>query len=94
MGIVQERNEELARKSAKASEEDIKTLTDEYEVRLGVSERKVYALSKERDMLKRGQDKLTSANDLVKEKDHIIAQACQNHLLQQPRLFLAAAFQA
>lgn len=64
----------MARKSAKASEEDIKTLTDEYEVRLGASERKVYALTKERDMLKRGQEKLTSANDLIKEKDSIIAQ--------------------
>lgn len=74
MLVVQGRNEELARKSAKASEEDIKTLTDEYEARIGASERKVYALTKERDMLKRGQDKLTSATDLVKEKDSIIAQ--------------------
>lgn len=78
----QERNEELARKSAKASEEDIKTLTDEYEVRLGTSERKVYALTKERDMLKRGQEKLTSATDLVKEKDNIIAQVCTEIELQ------------
>ena len=71
---MQERNEELARKSAKASEEDIKTLTDEYEARFGASERKVYALTKERDMLRRGQEKLSSATDLVKEKDNIIAQ--------------------
>ena len=77
----QERNEELARKSAKASEEDIKTLTDEFEARIGASERKVYALTKERDMLKRGQEKLTSATDLVKEKDNIIAQVDTLHLL-------------
>ncbi len=81
--MIQERNEELARKSAKASEEDIKTLTDEFEARMGVSERKVYALTKERDMLKRGQEKLTSATDLVKEKDNIIAQV---KCLQRRRL--------
>lgn len=70
----QARNEELARKSAKASEEDIKQLTEEMEARLGASERKVYALTKEREMLRRGNEKLASANDLLKEKDNIIAQ--------------------
>jgi len=34
----------------------------------------VYALSKERDALRRGSDKLTSATDLLKEKDDIIKQ--------------------
>ena len=71
---MQAKNEELARKAAKASEEDIKTLTDEYEARLGTAERKVYALSKERDMLKRGTEKLSSATETLKEKDNIIAQ--------------------
>ena len=74
MWRMQARNEELARKASKASEEDIKTLTDEYEARLGAAERKVYALSKERDMLKRGTEKLSSATETLKEKDNIIAQ--------------------
>ena len=47
----------------------------EAEARLGAAERKVYALTKERDALRRGADKLVSANDLVKEKDAIIQQA-------------------
>lgn len=34
----------------------------------------VYALSKERDALRRGTDKLSSATDLLKEKDDIIKQ--------------------
>ncbi len=34
----------------------------------------VYALSKERDMLRRGNEKLASINDLIKEKDAIIKQ--------------------
>lgn len=36
----------------------------------------VYALTKERDALRRGAEKLTSANDLLKEKDDIITQVC------------------
>ncbi len=47
----------------------------EFEARLGAADRKVYALTKERDALRRGADKLNSANDLVKEKDAIIQQA-------------------
>ena len=35
----------------------------------------VYALSKERDALRRGSDKLSSAAGLLKEKDDIIQQA-------------------
>lgn len=46
----------------------------EFESRLGAAERKVYALTKERDALRRGADKLNSVNDLVKEKDAIIQQ--------------------
>ena len=47
----------------------------EFEARLGAADRKVYALTKERDALRRGADKLVSANDLIKEKDAIIQQA-------------------
>lgn len=81
VGCRQARNEELARKAAKASEEDIKQLTEEYETRLGTAERKVYALTKERDALRRGNEKLTSATDLLKEKDNIIAQVTLPALL-------------
>ncbi|KAL3150595.1 hypothetical protein ABBQ32_000402 [Trebouxia sp. C0010 RCD-2024] len=45
--------------------------------RLGAAERKVYALVKERDALRRGSDKLSSAHDLLKEKDSIIAQVME-----------------
>ena len=81
--VLQARNEELARKASKTSEEDVKLLTDEFEARIGAAERKVYALSKERDMLRRNAEKLNSATDLVKEKDNIIAQvrlATSQHL--------------
>jgi hypothetical protein len=70
----QAKNEELARKSAAISEEDLESMRAEFEERLGAAERKVYALTKERDALRRGTEKLNSANDLVKEKDAIIQQ--------------------
>lgn len=50
------------------------TCCREYEARLAASERKVYALTKERDALKRGTDKLSGMDDLVREKDAIIKQ--------------------
>ena len=37
----------------------------------------VYALTKERDALRRNSERLNSATDLVKEKDAIIQQARQ-----------------
>ena len=72
---TQARNEALARKAAAISEEDLEAVRGEAEARLGAAERKVYALTKERDALRRGADRLVSANDLVKEKDAIIQQA-------------------
>lgn len=48
----------------------------EAEARLATAERKVYALTKERDALKRGSDKLSGMDDLVREKDAIIKQVC------------------
>ena len=44
-------------------------------------------------MLKRGQEKLTSATDLVKEKDNIIAQARfdSNHPISPTHLFCPLA---
>ncbi|BDA43326.1 TATA element modulatory factor at C-terminar half [Coccomyxa sp. Obi] len=71
------RNEELALKSAAISEEDLEAMRAEFESRLGAAERKVYALTKERDALRRGTDKLNSINDLVKEKDAIIQQVME-----------------
>lgn len=61
-------------KAAKVSEEDMAAVQAECGRRLGAAERKVYALVKERDALRRGSDKLSSAHDLLKEKDSIIAQ--------------------
>ena len=72
----QVKNEELVVKAAKVSEEDMAAVQAECERRLGAAERKVYALVKERDALRRGSDKLSSAHDLLKEKDSIIAQVC------------------
>lgn len=56
------------------SEEDLEAVRTEAAQRVAAAERKVYALSKERDALRRGSDKLTSATDLLKEKDDIIQQ--------------------
>lgn len=78
--VMQAKNEELVTKAAKVSEEDMAAVQAECERRLGAAERKAYALAKERDALRRGSDKLSSANDLLKEKDNIIAQVS----LQQP----------
>ena len=79
--LGQVRNEELVVKAAKVSEEDMAAVQAECERRLGAAERKVYALVKERDALRRGSDKLSSAHDLLKEKDSIIAQVCLSDCL-------------
>ena len=47
----------------------------EFEARLAAADRKVYALSTERDALRRGNEKLGTVTDLLKEKDAIISQA-------------------
>ena len=74
MKCMQARNEELARKSAAVSEQDLEAMRAEFHARMEAAERKVYALTKEREALRRGTDKLSSANDLLKEKDAIIQQ--------------------
>lgn len=58
------------------SEADLDAVRAEFETRLAASDRKVYALSKERDALRRGNEKLATLTDLLKEKDAIISQAC------------------
>ncbi|KAK2999336.1 hypothetical protein RJ639_024493, partial [Escallonia herrerae] len=63
--------EDLRRKS---SEAEVESLREEYHQRVAVIERKVYALTKERDTLRREQSKKSDAAALLKEKDEIINQ--------------------
>ncbi|KAH7565247.1 hypothetical protein JRO89_XS09G0172200 [Xanthoceras sorbifolium] len=63
--------EDLKRKSSDA---EIETLREEYHQRVSTLERKVYALTKERDTLRREQNKKSDAAALLKEKDEIINQ--------------------
>ncbi|XP_062154659.1 golgin candidate 5 isoform X2 [Alnus glutinosa] len=63
--------EDLKRKSNDA---EIESLREEYHQRVATIERKVYALTKERDTLRREQSKKSDAAALLKEKDEIINQ--------------------
>nr|XP_043635693.1 golgin candidate 5-like [Erigeron canadensis] len=58
----------------KPNEADIESLREEYHQRVSSLERKVYALTKERDTLRREQNKKSDAAALLKEKDEIITQ--------------------
>lgn len=58
----------------RSSEAESDALRDEYQQRLGALERKVYALTKERDTLRREQSRKSDAAALLKEKDEIIKQ--------------------
>ncbi|KAL0441518.1 UNVERIFIED_CONTAM: Golgin candidate 5 [Sesamum radiatum] len=58
----------------KTSEADIESLREEYHQRVAALERKVYALTKERDTLRREHNKKSDAVALLKEKDEIISQ--------------------
>lgn len=71
---LQQKNEELVLKTAKISEQELEEMRAEFEKRLGAAERKVYALTKERDALKRGNEKLGDYGNLLREKDDIIKQ--------------------
>lgn len=64
-------NEDLRRKSNGA---EVESLREEYHQRVSALERKVYALTKERDTLRREQNKKSDAAALLKEKDEIISQ--------------------
>ncbi|WVZ99577.1 hypothetical protein U9M48_044848 [Paspalum notatum var. saurae] len=59
---------------SKSSEAEMDALKDEYHQRVATLERKVYALTKERDTLRREQNKKSDAAALLKEKDEIINQ--------------------
>nr|XP_010924582.1 golgin candidate 5 isoform X2 [Elaeis guineensis] len=63
--------EDLKRKS---TESEIDALREEYRQRVASLERKVYALSRERDTLRREQSKKSDATALLREKDEIISQ--------------------
>lgn len=63
--------DELKKRSSEAESD---ALRDEYQQRLGALERKVYALTKERDTLRREQSRKSDAAALLKEKDEIIKQ--------------------
>ncbi|EEF46429.1 Myosin-2 heavy chain, non muscle, putative [Ricinus communis] len=63
--------EDLKRKSTDA---EIESLREEYHQRVATLERKVYALTKERDTLRREQNRKSDAAALLKEKDEIISQ--------------------
>lgn len=58
----------------KFNEEGIESLREEYHNRVASLERKVYALTKERDTLRREQTKKSDAAALLKEKDEFIKQ--------------------
>ncbi|KAF9614369.1 hypothetical protein IFM89_018244 [Coptis chinensis] len=63
--------EDLKRKS---NEAEIEVLREECHQRVSTLERKIYALTKERDTLRREQSKKSDAAALLKEKDEIINQ--------------------
>lgn len=63
--------EDLRRKSNDA---EVESLREEYHQKVASLERKVYALTKERDTLRREQNKKSDAAALLKEKDEIINQ--------------------
>ncbi|KAL4012926.1 hypothetical protein IC575_025072 [Cucumis melo] len=63
--------EELKKKSSDA---EIESLREEYHQRVSVLEKKVYALTKERDSLRREQNRKSDVAALLKEKDEIINQ--------------------
>ncbi|KAI3789744.1 hypothetical protein L2E82_02547 [Cichorium intybus] len=58
----------------KSNEAEIESLREEYHQKVSTLERKVYALTRERDTLRREQNKKSDAAALLKEKDEIITQ--------------------
>nr|GEV18867.1 golgin candidate 5 [Tanacetum cinerariifolium] len=58
----------------KSNEAEVESLREEYHQKVSTLERKVYALTRERDTLRREQNKKSDAAALLKEKDEIITQ--------------------
>ncbi|KAF3779259.1 Golgin candidate 5 [Nymphaea thermarum] len=63
--------EDLKRRT---SDEEVDALREEYHQRVATLEKKVYALTRERDALRREQSRKSDAAALLKEKDEIISQ--------------------
>lgn len=74
VAVLQDRNEQLALKSAALSEADFESVRGEFEQRLAAAERKVYALTKERDALRKGAEKLTESHNIIREREETIKQ--------------------
>mmetsp|Transcript_7272 Transcript_7272/g.13648 ORF Transcript_7272/g.13648 Transcript_7272/m.13648 type:complete len:967 (+) Transcript_7272:118-3018(+) len=68
--------DKLSKQLEKEAEErrDLEATNEELSTRLGGAERKVYALTKERDMLKKDAEKKGDVSTLLLEKDEIIKQ--------------------
>ncbi|XP_076902744.1 golgin candidate 5-like [Bidens hawaiensis] len=64
----------LEEQRRKSNEAEVESLREEYHQRVSTLERKVYALTRERDTLRREQNKKSDAAILLKEKDEIITQ--------------------
>lgn len=76
---LQKKNQELVLKGAKVCEEDMEELQTEFETRLGRAERRVFALTKERDAAKRQlASAITPAT--LQARDSRIAQVCTAQL--------------
>ncbi|KAF8400818.1 hypothetical protein HHK36_014120 [Tetracentron sinense] len=58
----------------KSNEAETESLREEYHQKVAALERKIYALTKERDTLRREQNRKSDATSLLKEKDEIINQ--------------------
>ncbi|PWA61837.1 TATA element modulatory factor 1 TATA binding protein [Artemisia annua] len=58
----------------KSNEAEVESIREEYHQKVSTLERKVYALTRERDTLRREQNKKSDAAALLKEKDEIITQ--------------------
>ncbi|KAK6153648.1 hypothetical protein DH2020_013287 [Rehmannia glutinosa] len=58
----------------RTNEAEVESLREEYHQRVAALERKVYALTKERDTLRREHNRKSDAAALLKEKDEIITQ--------------------
>lgn len=63
-----------ANQKATSLEQEVEAVKNEYGERLAAAERKSYALSKERDRLKKDLEKKGNTSELLKEKENFIKQ--------------------
>jgi len=71
------KNEELVLAKAAVSEKDVEEMRKGFESRMTAAERKVVALTKERDALRKPKKGVLNAEDLLKEKDDEIRQVME-----------------